>query len=1351
MINVDTICPYTGLRSFTEEESLYFKGRDIQIEKICRQLEEKKFLMITGASGDGKSSLIFAGLIPQARAGFFRAKYSSWYVASFRPERTPLTNMVKAVSVELEIEDQGIAEVEMKRGFSSLVELYKASPRYINENDAAWKEAPFEKRERIERRAGNLLIIVDQFEEFFTNPENFPNGVPSQEARLLLNTLLETAKIALRDDLPIYIVCTMRSDYIGQCAAFRGLPEFIGFSQFFVPRLRRKELQQVIEEPAVLSGCRITKRLIDRLILDLEETEDQLPILQHALKQIWLCAQMGTEEMDLLHYARVGGLSGDDLPKEHVADYKTWRQTRPDYEQRCLEDPGLANVLDIHANKLYYQASAYYRERYPEQLTEKEVRLIIAIAFACLTRIDENRAVRNRMTVQEIAQIVNVEKLDAIVVGRVLNIFREPENTILRPFMLEEDKNREAGPSTIIDITHEALIRNWQMLKNWAARENEYYNVYQDFKQQLNRWIENGKSADYLLAIGPLTFFENWYNDCRPNEYWFNRYNDSQEDPDIRMAASRQTMRLTREYLRKSKLNLLVTRAFMRYGASRILLVTSGIVLIFVSVFLGYEWYQRQNKQILSRLMRESSSYLSSIEATPFSKAEFVVNAERLHPGYFRKTVPTLSNTQHQIDIALGISTVIFNRHKYGAPAFRKHALRYADSLIRASAPVSLDHAEDVNSYLLNVNALIRGLSFYSYFIQDAEIEEMLSANASAEAEFLMRIFSGNIYPKLDQKVLHVVLMNALNYKSLQVGQRAGLLEMMSPFEGSINRNKFDSLFPARESITVGAYGRLSHRGVYEKLAYLYASLGNTAMVRNCLDSIYRYNNQYHQAFNNPANIGGYFLAYGFKDEFLTFAGEYAARLKTTRYLFTKEIVAPAGVFDLMNQLKDINNGNFNDNLGILSLDELKELYRLYTEVIVSDLRDVDERNFAMALRLKQEAVLLDKKYRERSLRYDRARIDSLFDLSYSFYKKLPDGFLGEPVSLRLLRGLGWAENMTMKRRSIYLYPDHLKVLEPTTIEYDSRFYGVAFFNYMKRKGIFRDQFSFREDFELLCTWIDSYLEMKGLLHPLNYFNRSFLNYHEVDHATFVSLDSLIQASGFAQELDDAGVQMQLILNFLERGDTVRAFAHADRLKFLRFIRDSWAEEYTFENYKVQVSGALARHGRIDYGHKIVSRFNRPQNRAVFYAKLAALTYMGTPSMATTLLDSARKQVARITDFTLPFDFIFAIDIRTPGVEIETLMGHRDEAQLLIGSMFTQQMMGIKTMIRSYARKDDYYQAMTAVPVLANPEDLLQLSNEVLYREVLRSRTKENTIGWSEYDRDYQEFQDFTYFRYDTY
>lgn len=138
MIDQQTICPYTGLRSFTEEESLYFKGRDLQVDQITSLLEQNKFLMVTGASGEGKSSLIYAGLIPNARAGFFKAKYTNWVMADFRPERNPVHNMAEALAQTFENKSSTI-ETELRRGYSSLIDLYTNSEFYIDENDQQWQ------------------------------------------------------------------------------------------------------------------------------------------------------------------------------------------------------------------------------------------------------------------------------------------------------------------------------------------------------------------------------------------------------------------------------------------------------------------------------------------------------------------------------------------------------------------------------------------------------------------------------------------------------------------------------------------------------------------------------------------------------------------------------------------------------------------------------------------------------------------------------------------------------------------------------------------------------------------------------------------------------------------------------------------------------------------------------------------------------------------------------------------------------------------------------------------------------------------------------------------------------------
>jgi hypothetical protein len=291
-------------------------------------------------------------LFPMARAGFLKSKYTQWNVADFRPERTPFKNLCRAIAKQLGIGNPQTVESELQHGFSALVDLYRNSKCFVDVDSVAWQQADDSERASLKRSAANLIIIVDQFEEFFTNPENYHHGVPSRDSNLVLNVLLETARIALEEDLPIYIVFTMRSDYIGQCAAFRSLPEYIGFSQFFVPRLNRSQLQQVIEEPATLSGNQISRRLTERLIHDISEGVDQLPILQHALNQIWHAATSGKEEMDLIHYAMVGGMSSGELPEDQVDRFVKWFAKLPEKIKECYQEPNLQNVLDTHANKI---------------------------------------------------------------------------------------------------------------------------------------------------------------------------------------------------------------------------------------------------------------------------------------------------------------------------------------------------------------------------------------------------------------------------------------------------------------------------------------------------------------------------------------------------------------------------------------------------------------------------------------------------------------------------------------------------------------------------------------------------------------------------------------------------------------------------------------------------------------------------------------------------------------------------------------------------------------------------------------------------------------------------------------
>lgn len=581
----DKICPYPGLRPFNEDESIFFRGREEHVEKIISDLQDKNFLMLTGASGDGKSSMVYAGIIPNARAGFFKAKFNSWVIADFRPERSPLKNLATVLSAKLGYNNVDLVEKELGYGFSSLIDLYKKSPYYLDLNSENYKGLTDIEQKKLKRKAANLFILVDQFEEFFTNSENYNNGKASVSAQITVNLLLETARIALAQKLPIYIVCTMRSDYIGECAVFRGLPEYIGFSQFFVPRLKRKEVYQVIEEPAVLSGNKISNRLIETLINECDGL-DQLPILQHALNRIWRAhVEDGAEEMDLIHYAKVGGLAQQLLPHNQKDDFVLWYNNQPEFKQRIVSDnPSLANVLNAHARELYESAIDYCRKHIGREITKKEAHQTLKQIFTCLTKINDSKAVRNRATVLEVKQIIG-NGIDNKLIEGLINLYREPTNTLLKPFIVNQDSvnvnysegNRYSlADSDMLDITHESLIRNWTDLTVWTKEDNEHVSVIEDLKTQVERWQQQKRSSDYLLTIGSLSYFKTWYNSVNLNPYWLAKYDNSNRSPEQKLVAASAFIDPAKDFIRISEANIKRNRRILIAVATAIAIVLIG-------------------------------------------------------------------------------------------------------------------------------------------------------------------------------------------------------------------------------------------------------------------------------------------------------------------------------------------------------------------------------------------------------------------------------------------------------------------------------------------------------------------------------------------------------------------------------------------------------------------------------------------------------------------------------------------------------------------------------------------------------------------------------------------------------
>ena len=895
MFEEDQICPYTGLRSFTEEESLYFKGREDDINQATEQLQKNKFLMLTGASGDGKSSLIYAGIIPNARAGFLKSKYTNWCVADFRPERSPFHNLCKSVARQLDIANPYSVQSELSHGFSAIVDLYKNSKKHIDANSISWLSANDAGKAALKREAANLIILVDQFEEFFTNPENYHKGVPSTDANLVLNLLLETARIALEEDLPIYIVFTMRSDYIGQCAAFRGLPEYIGFSQFFVPRLNRTQLQLVIEEPAGLSGNRITRRLTERLIHDLTEGVDQLPILQHALNQVWHAADNGKEEMDLIHYAMVGGMPVNELPDEQIDIFNKWFEGLPPDIKACYHEPNLQNVLDTHTNKLYEKAADYYTQKTGKNISEKDTKAIIRTAFICLTKIDQSRAVRNRMTLQEITNIIGRPEFRINEVGTVLNIFREPGNTFIRPFISDDIESHILHENDVLDITHESLIRNWEYLGQWAKDEFDNYTISLDFEQQLNRWVESGKSGDFLLSIGPLTYFENWFNKAKLNAQWIARYLPEEIDQDKKLAKAKLVLSNATEFLKLSGKKHMITRTVMRYGPKRIAFALGILAVIIFILFAVRDFFVEKNSNVLKVIKSKTFEIANEQKLSPEFPIPVITEQLILGNLTIPEVIDAIKDPEQKIKIATGITTQLVTQGRYEPRKEILQSLTIADSFLEQLAIPNNSKELSKGLKLIHDFSVTAGLAFF--FNQDTLLNSIVISNAKRSARWAMHIFKEQPEGFTDIQNLSLTLDNGINHKIFLSDEIDQLLKIISPFENESRTPWLEKNYQRDKLLVRGSqnYGP-RFNGLYQDLAYLYAAVGNTEKVLRCTDSLLLYQQNFYQNdyathAENASNIAAVYFTYGTTSRLDEFVEGYCTRKKISAEEFYDRMV----------------------------------------------------------------------------------------------------------------------------------------------------------------------------------------------------------------------------------------------------------------------------------------------------------------------------------------------------------------------------------------------------------------------------------------------------------------------------
>jgi tetratricopeptide (TPR) repeat protein len=474
--------PYPGLRAYERDESDLFFGREGCVDEMVDRLAATRFLAVLGASGSGKSSLVRTGLLDALEIGLHASAGPLWIVADCHPGGSAFRNLAEALLSATQATEPSTDAIDtldtfLRRGPRSIVE-------WTNDGNLPAKH--------------NLLVLVDQFEELF----RYGDYAGREEAEAFAALLLESIHTPGR----IHVVITMRSEYLGACALIPGLAEQINSSLYLTRRMTREECREAIEGPAAVVGFAIEPALVSHILNDmaalapweqdrensqlqrLSRQADQLPLMQHALSRLWQLARrrqpMAAPTLTLQDYLGIGMLQG---------------------------------ALDQHAKEVV------------GRLKEAARPLVRRVFRALIAGTDLSDAVRKPMRLVELAAAVSADIAD---VRDVVDAFRARDCNFLRP-----SGGHALSDDTVIDISHESLIRQWSDLSKWFDEEARSSALWSRLIYSEER---HAAGEGELLSGLDLANALAWWDREQPTSGWANSHGGKYEEIDNYLKDSRE-------------------------------------------------------------------------------------------------------------------------------------------------------------------------------------------------------------------------------------------------------------------------------------------------------------------------------------------------------------------------------------------------------------------------------------------------------------------------------------------------------------------------------------------------------------------------------------------------------------------------------------------------------------------------------------------------------------------------------------------------------------------------------------------------------------------------------------------
>jgi formylglycine-generating enzyme required for sulfatase activity len=420
-------CPYPGMVPFRAEDARFFYGREAEIQGLLRHLRHHNSLFVIGPSGSGKSSLVFAGLVPKLH----ERQPGQWLVRSMRPGSDPMW---------------------------SLREALDGSPASASPTVKAYRElvaSALAQHPPVLR----LLLVVDQFEELFTQAEK-----PQQAAFI-------TALKSLQGVETCTLLLAMRADFYPDLMNSDLWPVDVGQRLEIAP-LRGGALRQAIQQPAADVGVHLEASLLERLLADAADEPGVLPLVQETMVLLW--GDMQRRLLPLSAYERLGGApsTGSPVPASQVQAGQAGRS-------------GLAVAI---AEK----ADATLAELPPDE------QAIARRIFLRLVQFGEGRADTRR---QQLVSALRAASDEPLLLDQTLHHLAG--NRLVTLSGEEGDTDRQ------VDLAHEALINGWPRLGEWLWERREAEQTRRRLEAKAAEWVRLKGVGGLLDGVG-LREAERW-------------------------------------------------------------------------------------------------------------------------------------------------------------------------------------------------------------------------------------------------------------------------------------------------------------------------------------------------------------------------------------------------------------------------------------------------------------------------------------------------------------------------------------------------------------------------------------------------------------------------------------------------------------------------------------------------------------------------------------------------------------------------------------------------------------------------------------------------------------------------